>query len=211
MSELIPSISYSQHDIIRWITALHLGGRRIELDATYGRGNFYSPPDIKRPTFAYDNNPDLCTDSIAYVGVGRTHTVHLSDVTELPHTVGSIASAMFDPPFLIKTGDGSIMKDRFGEYPTMKALWEFYARALKELSRVLAVKGVLIVKCQNMVSSGKQQWSVNFIRDLANKYGLVTIDEFILLAKHRMSQHNLKQQRHARKYHSYFLVFRKAK
>lgn len=207
MTELLPSISYNQHDIIRWITALHLGGRRIELDPTYGRGSFYSPADIKPPTFAYDNNSELTSATTSPATYRKV--VQLGDATQLPHPDGSIASIMFDPPFLRTTGKGSVLKDRFGSYPSMNALWKFYAKAIWEFCRVLKPKGVLIVKCQNTVMSGKQWWSVNYLRNLASEYGLVLIDEFVLLAKHRMGQHNLKKQRHARKYHSYFLVFRK--
>ena len=190
MSELIPSISYNQHDIIRWIIQLHLGGQPIHCDPTYGNGNFYKPDDVKEPFHTSD------------IGDG-------TDASDLSFPNNSLRSIMFDPPFLQTTGRGSIIKDRFGSYPTMKDLWAFYASALWEFCRVLQPKGVLIVKSQNTVMSGKQWWSTNYICNLASEFGLELVDEFVLLAKHRMPQHNLKQQRHARKYHSYFLVFRK--
>lgn len=207
MSDLLPSISYSQHDIIRWITALHLGGHRIELDPTYGHGSFYSPADIMQPILAYDNNPQLNRKVL----IKDQKLVLFGDATNLPHPDNSISSIMFDPPFLCKTGEGSIIKDRFGTYPSMNKLWKFYAEALFEFARLLKPNGVLIVKCMNTVMSGKQWWSVNYTRNLASEYGLDMVDEFVLLSKHKMGQHNLRKQRHARKYHSYFLVFRKGK
>jgi hypothetical protein len=41
----------------------------------------------------------------------------------------------------------------------------------------------------------------------AEKNGFYTKDLFILVAKTRMIGHNHKIQKHARKFHSYFLVF----
>ena len=196
--ELIPSISYSQHDIIRWIIKLHLGGLSIECDPCFGNGNFYKPDDINAPYYCSDISPSETTKWVSE-----------RDCCNLTFSNNAIHSIMFDPPFLQTTGKGSIIKDRFGSYPSMKELWEFYAKALWEFGRVLRPNGVLIVKMQNTVMSGKQWWSVNYIKNLASEYGFDLIDEFILLAKHRMPQHNLKQQRHARKYHSFFLVFRK--
>lgn len=45
----------------------------------------------------------------------------------------------------------------------------------------------------------------------AVKLGLYPKDLFILLSKRRPIQHNLKNQNHARKFHSYFWVFGKQK
>lgn len=203
--EIIKSFYYNQHDIIRGITKLHLGGRRIHLDPTYGYGQFYKPNDISEPTLAYDVNSEL--DSRV------THrTIYTYDASDLSHLENnSIESIMFDPPFLRTTGRGSILKDRFGSYPTMKLLWKFYAEAMWEFCRVLMPGGVLIVKMQNTVMSGRQWWSVRYINDLASKYKLDALDEFILGASHRLPQHNLKQQRHARKFHSFFNVYKKGK
>ncbi len=200
-SELIPSISYNQHDIIRWIIKLHLDGNSIECDPCFGKGSFYKPDDLSMPFHSYDIEPDQALPN--YIFIGK------ADCRKLPLMDEGISSLIFDPPFLQTTGKGSILKDRFGSYPTMQKLWEFYAKALWEFYRVLQPNGVLIVKMQNTVMSGKQWWSVNYVENLASEYGFSLIDEFVLLAKHRMSQHNLKKQRHARKYHSFFLVFRK--
>ncbi len=203
---LIPSISYNQHDIIRWIVELHLDGKPIHCDPTYGNGNFYKPDDIRTPIYISDIDLDIV---VKKQNKGRGILIFQMKAEELNYQAASMHSIMFDPPFLQTTGKGSIIKDRFGSYPSMRELWEFYAKALWEFYRVLQPNGVLIVKCQNTVMSGKQWWSVNYLKNVASQYGFSLIDEFVLLAKHRMPQHNLKQQRHARKYHGFFLVFRK--
>lgn len=198
---MIPSIGFDQHEILRWINKLHLDEKWIACDPCYGNGNFYTPDDIPRPMYVYDVQPKK-------TGEGERPILR-SDCRDLPLADVSVDSLIFDPPFLQTTGEGSIIKDRFGSYPTMPALWEFYSESIGEFNRVLVQSGVLVVKMQNTVMSGKQWWSVSEIERYADENSFAKIDEFVLLAKHRMPQHNLKTQRHARKYHSYFLVFRK--
>ena len=45
---------------------------------------------------------------------------------------------------------------------------------------------------------------------IAESIGFDTLDEFILLAKNRLVSGKIKQQQHARSFHSYFLVFKKS-
>lgn len=124
---------------------------------------------------------------------------------------------MFDPPFLATTGkslqanDGNnIINKRFGVYPSEKELHQFYIDSLKEAHRVLKDKGVLIFKCQDKISSGKQYLSHVFIINEAIKIGFYPKDLFVLLAKNRLvADWQTKNQKNARKYHSYFIVFEK--
>lgn len=96
-------------------------------------------------------------------------------------------------------------------YPTEKELHSFYINALTEFSRLLKPGGILIFKYQDKVSSGIQYFSHNFIMNEANKIGFYTKDLFILLAKQRIvAKWQLANQKNARKFHSYFLVFEKS-
>ena len=198
---MIPSISFDQHDILRWINELHLGGEWIECDPCYGKGNFYTPDDIPQPKYIYDIRGNLA-------GEGSEQPPLAIDCRDIPLADSSVSSIIFDPPFLMTTGKGSVIKDRFGSYPSMKELWDFYRDAIAEFSRLLSSGDILIVKMQNTVMSGRQWWSVDYINSLCDS-DFVKVDEFILLAKHRMGQHNLKKQRHARKYHCFFNVYRR--
>ncbi|MCK5023830.1 MAG: hypothetical protein KAS04_06650 [Candidatus Aenigmarchaeota archaeon] len=195
MSNLISSISYDQHEILQNIIDLHLDGNDIQWDATYGNGSFYKK-GINRPVHCSDISPKY--DFVSKV-----------DCRDTAFFDGLLGNIMFDPPFLMTTGKGSIIKDRFGSYSSMEDLYHMYHDSVKEFNRVLKTKGILIIKMQNTVMSGKQWWSVNQIEGFCFHNGFAKIDEFVLLAKHRMGQHNLKKQRHARKYHCYFLVFKK--
>lgn len=195
-ADLIPSISYDQHEIIRWIIELHLDGQRIGCDPTFGHGGFYTPDDIAKPRIYSDINP-------AEMWIPKF------DCRDLPYEDNSIESIMFDPPFLIESGKGSKLKEKFGTYPTMSELWEFYGASLQEFYRILQPGGHLIFKCQDTVTSGKNYMSHVAVMRMAYRIDFYPKDIFLLLAKQRMGQWNIKKQRHARKFHSYFWVFQK--
>lgn len=192
----IKSISWDQATIIRWIMLLY-APKGFDLDPTYSQGLFYA--NIPQPRYKYDIDPQV-------------YGVVASDCRELPHADGTINSIMFDPPFVAGTiGDGKrgIIKTRFGFYKTVNELWAMYRDALKEFRRVLAPDGVLVFKCQDTISSSQQWLSHVEVINLAIAMGFYPKDIFILLAHHRLMDDS--KQQHARKFHSYFLVFIKKK
>ena len=201
---MVKSISFDEQEIIQGILKLHCE-YPIELDPTYSKGNFYKK-GIEAPKYKYDIEPQLSE-------VVKANAEHLPLEDECINTI------MFDPPFLATTGKSLLIKNdsnkinkRFGVYPTEKKLHRFYINALKEFHRLLKNNGILIFKCQDKVSSGKQYFSHNFIINEAEKLGFYTKDMFILLAKNRIvADWQLKNQKNARKFHSYFLVFEKSK
>lgn len=201
---MIKSISYDQSEIIKWILQLHVPTGKIDCDPTYSIGNFYKNTGIDEPTYKFDIVPQV--DGVEY-----------GDSRNLPLGNESINCLMFDPPFLATTGkslsennDNNIINKRFGVYPSEQELHQFYADSLKEAHRVLTDKGILIFKCQDKISSGKQYMSHCFIHDEAVKIGFYPKDLFILLAKNRLvADWQLKNQKNARKFHSYFWVFEK--
>ena len=200
---MVKSISFDEQEIIQGILKLHCE-YPIELDATYSKGNFYKK-GIEAPKYKYDLEP-------------QSPDVVQANAEHLPLADECINTIMFDPPFLATKGksllinnDSNKLNKRFGVYPTEKELFSFYKKALKEFYRLLNNKGILIVKCQDKVSGGKQYFSHNFIINEAQKLGFYTKDMFILLAKHRLvANWQLKNQKNARKFHSYYLVFEKS-
>ena len=135
----------------------------------------------------------------------------------MPLEDNSINSIMFDPPFLATTGksltenkNNNLINKRFGVYNNEIELHQMYKDSLKEFYRILNKNGILIFKCQDKVSSGKQYLSHVFIINEAVKLGFYPKDIFILIAKTRLvADWQLKNQKHSRKFHSYFLVFEK--
>ena len=71
--------------------------------------------------------------------------------------------------------------------------------------------GILIVKCQDIVSCGLQFLSHIEIINKALSVGFYPKDIFILTANYRLNRWPNKKQQHARKFHSYFIVFIKQK
>lgn len=200
--KLIKSVSYDQEEIIEDILNLYVKAETFDADVTYSKGVFYK--NIKRPKLCYDIEP-------------KFNYVEKCDCRRTPLENESIFSLMYDPPFLatkggsLKESNGNnLIAQRFGVYEDEKELHRFYIDSLKEFYRVLKQDGILVVKCQDKVSSGKQYFSHNFIINQAEKIGFYTKDLFILLAKSRIVADWQKQnQKHARKFHSYFIVFQK--
>lgn len=194
MPPIIKSISYSQRQILEDIQALFTGP--IEADLTFGKGGLWAG-SLWWPRLCFDLEP-------------RVTGVTQADVRQLPLATGSLASVIFDPPFMVTTGMGAKLKDRFGHIGrNFKELWDFYFLALGEIHRVLRPRGWLIFKCQDCVNSGKNHFSHVEIFNHAESLGFVTKDLFILAARNRMTPKNQQRQVHARKFHAYFWVFRK--
>jgi len=77
------------------------------------------------------------------------------------------------------------------------------------MHRVLKKKGIMVIKCQDIIHNHKMHCThVNVINWAAGMFRLK--DLFVLPAKHRMPSPNRKGvQKHARIFHSYFLVLEK--
>ena len=204
MTALVKNISYDQSEIIHNILRLHVPGGKIDCDPTYSTGAFYNGTGIEVPELRFDIKP-------------QAEGVIQADARHLPLEDESISCMMFDPPFLATTGksltegQGNIINRRFGVFPDEQSLHRFYVEAMVEAHRVLKPQGILIFKCQDKVSSGKQYWSHCFIMNEAVKIGFYPKDLFILLAKNRLvADWQARNQQHARKFCSFFWTFQKS-
>jgi tRNA G10 N-methylase Trm11 len=180
---------------------------RIEVDPTFSTGMFYKPEGII-PT------PIHCFDIVPMYDFVKKH-----DCRSLPFDNNSINSIIFDPPFLATKGKSlntneitnNIMLRRFSYLHSEYELYKLYTDSLNEFYRVLKYKGTLIFKCQDKVSSGTQYLSHVFIINEAVKIGYYVKDIYILTAKSRLvANWQRVNQKHARKYHAYFLVLEKS-
>ena len=158
---IIKSVYDNEEVIIDAILKLHCT-HAIQLDPTYSKGNFYKGK-IKQPKLKYDLYP-------------QSDDVIKANAESLPIENNSLHTIMFDPPFLATKGPSLQKEDnsnrinkRFGVYPTEIELHTFYINALKEFYRILDKNGILIFKCQDKVSSGKQYLSHVFIINEAEK------------------------------------------
>lgn len=194
-------------DLFAQILKLHVAKSAKIADVTYGKGVFWRKVDLSQ----YQLFPtDLKT------GV---------DCRDLPYADGEMDAVVLDPPYMegLYRNDNSFagkgtheaFQENYsnGERPKeISAKWhdavlEMYVRAAIEAKRVLRDGGVLIVKCQDEVSAGVQRLThveiiVNF-----NLLGFYAKDLFVLTRQNRPGVTRVLKQLHARKNHSYFIVF----
>ena len=201
MKQVIKSVYYDQHEILESIKALHNNGDNFDLDLTYGNGSFYKNCD----------DPVHCLD----IEPLKNHVIR-SCSTSTPFDDCVINSAVFDPPFLTyvrsaREGNGSmIMSGRFSGYWRYDELEEHYKKTITEAQRILKKKGVLIIKCQDIIHNHKMHCTHCNVINWGDESGFRLKDLFVLPAKSRLPSPNRKGiQKHARIFHSYFLVFEK--
>jgi hypothetical protein len=89
------------------------------------------------------------------------------------------------------------------------AVTEMYVLAGVEAYRVLKDDGILIVKCQDEVSANKQRLTHVEIISAYEELGYTSEDIFIVVRTNKPVVSRVIKQSHARKNHSYFLIFRK--
>ena len=199
---MVKSISYSQDEILSNIIRLYNDGKTFECDPCFSKGNFYKK--IDKPKYCFDVDP-------------KYDFVQKYDCQKLPFEDSSIQSIIFDPPFLATKGPSlnsnsrsNKINKRFGVYASESNLFAMYKNSIREFSRVLSDDGLLVIKCQDKVSSGTQYISHCAITQFCADCGFYCEDIFILLAKNRLvADWQIRNQKHSRKFHSYFMVFRK--
>lgn len=207
-SDVVMSAHVSQNaHIFPKILELHVPDGATIADVTYGGGVFWKRIDISRYEL-------LATDIASGV-----------DCRALPYLDASIDVVVLDPPYMEgllrndasqKAGQGTYSAFRQyysnGDENNQGPKWhaavtDLYFKAGAEAYRVLKAKGILIAKCQDEVSRGRQ-WLTHV--EIINHYeqlGFYTKDLFVMVRTNKASISRLKKQVHARKNHSYFLVF----
>lgn len=204
---MVKSINKNQEEILNDILTLYNNSERICLDCTYSKGVFYKSGLVKEPRHKTDLFP-VTMDTVQ------------SSSDNLPFGDESMKCIVFDPPFMIggrtfrenKEGSSMLLK-RFSIYHSFQELKDHYYNTLKELYRILKKDGIVIMKLQNTISSGKQHFSHFYTLKSALEIGYYPVDEFILLSKGKMTSFGGRwnTQRHAMKYHSFFLVLKKCR
>jgi len=192
----VRSLYENQDEILSAIEYLHCP-EGFECDMTYGNGAFWR----RR------NQPKHCFDITPL----RPHVVKACSMM-LPLPAGSLSNCIFDPPFLTYVRNGRehnkkvAMTSRFGGYYQYEELEEHYQHTISEAYRVLKPKGKMIFKCQDIIHNHRMHCTHVKVIQWAELEGFRLADLYILGAKHRMPGPQKGQQRHARIWHSYFLV-----
>ena len=193
---MIKSYSESQQEILEAILNLHVRKRTFDCDLTYGDGSFYK--GINKPLYRFDIAP------------------RFADVRPIEHAAllleGSIGSIIVDLPFIIQageyTGNKSVVKKRYCTFASEEELKKTYYELIQLAHRLLSDNGILVVKTQDTSFNGKQIWVHSIVESYADEIGFVMIDLFIKTNDHVMLRPTYQVQKVARKYHSYFYVFK---
>lgn len=210
---VIRNIGFDESEIIRNILDLHCDGDdTFDADFTASKLNFYKKRKgwkykIDTPKYLYDVYPL------------RDDIEKIEPFQRIPVEDKTFKSICIDLPFVVSPKtcksmtDGSkssITAKRFASwYPVKEGYYNMYWW-LKEAERTLKNGGIIAYKMQNTVSGGLQHSFIPYAIACAEHFGLYFIDEFVLEAKHRLiSAGKIKKQKHARKYTSTWLVFKK--
>ena len=142
------------------------------------------------------------------------------DCRDLPYEDGEIDCVVLDPPYMHSPGGATHRtQPAFEEHyrnngsgnqtgsKYHEAVLDLYRVAGEEAYRVLRDRGVLIVKCQDEVCSNRQRFTHVEIIQAYEDTGFVAEDLFVVVRNNRPGVSRTVRQVHARKNHSYFLVF----
>ena len=194
-------------DIFPDVLKLHVPEGWTVADVTHGSGVFWRNVDVTKYRL-------LATDIKQGV-----------DCRKLPYESATIDAVVLDPPYMEGATRNTAYQSgqqAFSNYYGLQdikqtgddryhgAILRLYLDACAEADRVLRKSGVLIVKCQDEVCANKQRLThveiINALRD-----GWHCKDLFVVVRTNRPIVSRMKKQVHARKNHSYFLVFERQK
>src|SRR6267142_274729 len=193
-------------DVFPEVLKLYVPKGSTVADVTYGKGVFWKKVDKSD----YELKATDLKDGI--------------DCGKLPYKPASIDCVVFDPPYMHTPGGTahqnhqnfeSYYANNGAETTTLKyheAVLGLYYKGATEALRVLKPNGIFIVKCQDEVCANKQRLThVEIVNKLTSTNGFIVEDLFVLVRTSRPGVSRILKQNHARKNHSYFLVFRKPK
>ncbi len=209
-SDLVFTSSTSDNsEIFPKILNLHVPVGSKIADVTFGKGVFWKKVEQKKYKLFFT---DLKT------GI---------DCRKLPYRNNEMDCVVLDPPYMeglfredssfAGKGSHNSFQNHYSNGSRPKDLnrkWhdavvEFYIQASIEAKRVLKKNGILIVKCQDEVSAGIQR--LTHVEIIINLFlmGFYAKDLFVLTRTNKAGVSRMIRQVHARKNHSYFLIFEK--
>ena len=170
------------------------------LDATYGLGRFWTNSPLTPLVTGIDLIP-------------RVPHVQKMDCTHTTFASGSFDVVTYDPPHLsdsVSPHSSKIYLHAYGDAGRAEHAGVTFPAAFKEISRLLVPGGICVTKIADMVNRARAQWHHFQCAEAAREADLTWCD---LLVKVRKSALMSKWSHayHARKYHCFWMVFRKGK
>ena len=189
-------------DLFPRILDLYVAPGSTIADVTYGKGVFWRKVAQDRYT------------------VHATDLLNGVDCRELPYRDGEIDCVVLDPPYMHSPGgtahtahpqfEDHYRNNASGNQTGSKyheAVIDLYRDAGREAYRVLRHRGVVIVKCQDEVCANRQRFTHVEIIQAYSALGFEAEDLFVVVRNNKPTVSRVVRQVHARKNHSYFLVF----
>ena len=164
-------------------------------DVTYGKGVFWR---LVEPGLYSVEKSDL-QDGV--------------DFRDLPYEDESFDAFVLDPPYLNGGKGAKQSLNRCYKNPghnSYQAVLRLYLAGTLEAYRVLRRNGIFFVKCQPCVADHRQYFTQQDLNEILSRLGFRCEDEFVLHPSALPMVRHARQQ-HARKNHSYLLVFRKVR
>jgi hypothetical protein len=167
------------------------------LDPTYGTGRWW-------------NNVNPLNLTASDLDADKSPIGYSVDFTVTPWPDNTFDSVLFDPPYKlngVSHGFGNDASYGVGnrKYISIEDRHSLIKQGMTELARVSS--RILVVKCQDQVSSGKVQWQTRIFADHGEALGLALVD--MLHVNGHRKQPAGTAQIHARRDYSTALVFRK--
>ena len=195
--QVIKSIQNSDRDVLVAVKELYLHGQNFDLDPCYSTGKFYE--DLERPVNKMDKIPQ------------SSNVIQNDIMNGIPCKDNSIKSIVFDPPFMFGTHGqtkNNIMTKRFTMFDSWGELESMYKKSLREFYRILIKGGIVAFKCQDYTDS-QTTLTHCFVHNWAIEISFKIEDLFIMAFKGGRVWNSNLTQKHARKYHSYWIILRK--
>lgn len=197
------TICSSNEEGFQRIVRLYARPGQTIVDPTFGHGRFWLNVDRS----LYDVKASDLADGV--------------DFRQLPMSRESVDIIVLDPPYRYTPEKNKKHEDTPGhgqvdglynlqdaKLTNTQAVIELYIDGFKEAWRILRNGGFLVVKCQDTIQDGKNIWVHNILMEKAEVLGFACRD-LLVVAPKTVLKTRWSRQRHLRKAHSYFLVFRK--
>lgn len=166
--------------LLEAVCCLYVKPRAIVLDATFGVGGWWRwDMSLKWPTIQHD-----------------LYTLDGVDFRQLPEADGSVDVVAFDPAYVVPGGLSTStikkMHRRYGMDSTEKTPKlqhdRVIAPGMKEITRVLKPRGLLLQKVQPYITSGKYYDGAQLVEDELKDLGYQIVDRFIHLGHPRAQE-----------------------
>ena len=184
------------------ILDLYVAPGSVVADVTFGKGVFWRrvPPD-RYHLLATDLTEGVDCRRLPYSEGEMTAWFSTLPTCTPPEGRRTSTQQPYED-YYRNNGTGNTTASKYHE-----AVLDLYVEAGREAYRVLRDRGVMIVKCQDEVCSNRQRFTHVEIISAYEAMGFVAEDLFVVMRNNRPGVSRTSKQVHARKNHSYFLVF----